>query len=153
MASPDMRRDTRPDVIVIGGVLSLHARLQRELAAIDEEFSLSRSQRSVILSLQENRRLGWLSRELHLSPPALTAIADGLAEKGLVERQPDPDDRRAVVLALSAQGRSVLEGLFGASSRIVHTVTGLDGADLVLLADLFVRMKLDAPPMSEAEES
>ncbi|MGB3329379.1 MAG: MarR family transcriptional regulator [Thermomicrobiales bacterium] len=40
-----------------------------------------------------------LARQLKSAPPTVTRIVDGLVERGLVERRPDPDDRRRLRLA------------------------------------------------------
>ena len=39
----------------------------------------------------------------------MVALVDELEERGLVERRPDPDDRRVRVLHLTAKGRRLLE--------------------------------------------
>ena len=41
---------------------------------------------------------------LRLPAPHVTTLIDRLAERGLVERQPHPDDRRAVRIVLTAAG-------------------------------------------------
>ena len=48
---------------------------------------------------------GEVARRLMVSAPVVTRLASGLAEAGLVERRTDPNDRRAVLLALTATGR------------------------------------------------
>jgi DNA-binding MarR family transcriptional regulator len=48
---------------------------------------------------------GEIARRLLVSAPVITRQATALAESGLVERRPDPDDRRSVRLALTAKGR------------------------------------------------
>src|SRR5260370_37630709 len=40
-------------------------------------------------------RLRELSDHLHIAPRSTTEVVDGLQERGLVERRPDPNDRRA----------------------------------------------------------
>ena len=46
-----------------------------------------------------------VARYLVVTAPVVTRLAAALAEAGLVERQADPKDRRAVILALTATGR------------------------------------------------
>ncbi len=50
-----------------------------------------------------------LAGNLAVSRPSLTALADGLVGRGLVERQPWPGDRRRVDHVLTDAGRAVLE--------------------------------------------
>jgi DNA-binding MarR family transcriptional regulator len=52
-----------------------------------------------------NRELAELAG---ISPPSATRIVDGLLERGLVSRVVDPTDRRAVVISLTATGRTAL---------------------------------------------
>jgi DNA-binding MarR family transcriptional regulator len=50
-----------------------------------------------------------LSRLLMLSPAGMTNRLDRLEAAGLVERQPDPDDRRITVIVLTDTGRSIVD--------------------------------------------
>ena len=54
-------------------------------------------------------RLSRLAEALHIVPRSATEVADALETKGLVERYPDPGDRRAICLRLSAEGRRVAD--------------------------------------------
>jgi DNA-binding MarR family transcriptional regulator len=47
-----------------------------------------------------------VARHLVVTAPVVTRLAAALAEAGLVERQADPKDRRAVILALTDTGRT-----------------------------------------------
>jgi DNA-binding MarR family transcriptional regulator len=46
---------------------------------------------------------------MHVSAPTLTALVDAVSERGLVERQPHPDDRRRRLVVLTDDGRSQLQ--------------------------------------------
>jgi DNA-binding MarR family transcriptional regulator len=50
-----------------------------------------------------------LSERLDVPASRMVALVDGLEEAGLVERRPDPDDRRVRGLHLTRKGRGVLE--------------------------------------------
>lgn len=56
---------------------------------------------------QDGVRLSELAESLHIAPRSVTEVADGLQARGLVERTPDPGDRRAVILRPTAEGRRV----------------------------------------------
>lgn len=60
-----------------------------------------------VVSEQDGVRLSDLAEALHIAPRSATEVADGLQERGLVERTPDPGDRRAVLLRPTDQGRRV----------------------------------------------
>ncbi|HWK79897.1 MAG TPA: MarR family transcriptional regulator [Thermomicrobiales bacterium] len=49
-----------------------------------------------------------LARHLRSAPPTVTRIVDGLVERGLVERQADPDDRRRWRLVILPPGDDLL---------------------------------------------
>ena len=48
---------------------------------------------------------GEIARRLLVSAPVITRQAAALADDGLVERRPDPADRRSIHLALTPKGR------------------------------------------------
>ncbi len=50
-------------------------------------------------------RAGELAQQCLLSPPAMTELVEGLVREGLVRREDDPSDRRAVRVSLTAAGR------------------------------------------------
>ncbi|MER5640964.1 MarR family transcriptional regulator [Kitasatospora sp. NPDC002227] len=54
-------------------------------------------------------RLSDLADRLHIAPRSATTVVDALEEAGLVERTPDPADRRAVRLTLTEAGHGALE--------------------------------------------
>ena len=54
-------------------------------------------------------RAGWLAQQGRLSPSAVTEIVEGLERDGFVRRESDPDDRRAVRVALTADGRRQIQ--------------------------------------------
>ena len=44
----------------------------------------------------------------------MTNRVDRLAARGFVERHPDPDDRRGVIVRLTAEGKTAVDGAFEA---------------------------------------
>ena len=50
-------------------------------------------------------RLSELSDHLHIAPRSTTDVVDGLQQRGLIQRSPDPHDRRAMLVSLTDQGR------------------------------------------------
>jgi DNA-binding MarR family transcriptional regulator len=48
-----------------------------------------------------------LAQCLQVDPSAITGLVDRLEAKGLVERRPDPDDRRVKALVLTPRGKRV----------------------------------------------
>ena len=56
---------------------------------------------------------------MQVSAPTASGLVDRLVTKGLLERAPDPSDRRVRRLRLSADGQTLLDGL---QSRLDHFV-------------------------------
>src|SRR5580704_1985722 len=52
-----------------------------------------------------------LAQHLGVDRTVMTYLLDSLAEVGLIERRPDPADRRARRIVATARGRSLLDGL------------------------------------------
>lgn len=89
-----------------------HARAQ--LSPWDLTPGQARALRS--LAHHETLRPGELARHLHIAPRSATEVVDALEERGLVERSPDPADRRATLLALTEEGRELM-GAWRAARR------------------------------------
>ncbi|GAA3179108.1 hypothetical protein GCM10010531_36350 [Blastococcus jejuensis] len=60
-----------------------------------------------VVGARDGVRLSELAETLRIAPRSATEVADGLQERGLVERTPDPDDRRAVLLRPTDEGRRI----------------------------------------------
>jgi DNA-binding MarR family transcriptional regulator len=65
----------------------------------------SHSRALAVLLGHGDLRLSELSDHLHIAPRSTTEVVDALTERGLAERHPDPDDRRAVRVRLTDAGR------------------------------------------------
>ena len=57
---------------------------------------------------------GRLLRETLVTSGTMTNRVDRLAARGFVERSPDPDDRRGVIVRLTAEGKTAVDGAFEA---------------------------------------
>jgi DNA-binding MarR family transcriptional regulator len=73
-----------------------------------------------VVSAADGVRLSELAEALRIAPRSATEVADGLQERGLVERSADPADRRAVVLTATAAGRRVQREVDEARAADAH---------------------------------
>lgn len=75
-----------------------------------------------------------LSDHLRIAPRSTTEVLDDLAAKGLVERRPDPEDRRATLVTPTEHGKVVAEQIRSArgseSARVFAKLTPDDRAQL-----------------------
>jgi MarR family transcriptional regulator for hemolysin len=77
------------------------------------QFGITRAQWAVLARLDRSEGLkqSELAEILDLQPISLTRLLDKLCESGLIERRPDPVDRRAKRLFLTPAARPLLEKL------------------------------------------
>jgi DNA-binding MarR family transcriptional regulator len=74
------------------------------------EAHLTKEEWKVLHELAESvRSHGWLCRDLNVSTGAMTNRLDKLERGGLIRRAPDPNDRRGVLLELTAAGQARIE--------------------------------------------
>jgi DNA-binding MarR family transcriptional regulator len=66
---------------------------------------------------QEAVRVGDLARALAITVGGASKLADRVVAAGLLRREPDPDDRRASRLALTADGRATLRAATGSYEK------------------------------------
>jgi DNA-binding MarR family transcriptional regulator len=80
--------------------------------------------------------MGSVAEVLSCDASTLTGIADRLEERGLIQRQIDPTDRRVKLLALTAAGRDLvtsIDGPFTAEIPGFASLTEDERADLTQL--------------------
>ena len=90
-----------------------------------------------VLRRRGTMRLSELSEHLHIAPRSATEVVDALESRGLVRRQPDPGDRRATLVGLTAPGTEVLEAIRAAkgpdNERVFDRLSEADRAHLARL--------------------
>jgi DNA-binding MarR family transcriptional regulator len=77
---------------------------------LDAEGELSAAQLSTLkMLLGDGVRVGEIARNLGVRVPSATEQIIKLEKAGLVRRDPDPDDSRAVRVVLTAEGRAAVD--------------------------------------------
>ena len=85
-----------------------------------------------------------LGAMLGLAKSSLTGLVDRTERNGLVYREPDPQDTRAVRVALTAQGSRLAEEFYAETClRIDKLSVGLTNAERDTIAGLLGRVVLD----------
>jgi DNA-binding MarR family transcriptional regulator len=64
-------------------------------------------------------RLSELSDRLRIAPRSATEVVDALESRGLVQRRPDPGDRRATLVEVTGDGGGVLDAVRGTEAERV----------------------------------
>lgn len=85
----------------IMGVLECRTRARSGLSSGEYNILL------VLYEAQEPLRMGAIGQQVAFAPSRLTYAVSGLESRGLVERQIDPNDRRAAAVHLTEAGRQL----------------------------------------------
>jgi DNA-binding MarR family transcriptional regulator len=119
------------------------ASLRDDFTARVAECSLSLSQGKLIRELARPQSQRELARRLHYDPSNITALADSLETRGLIERRPDASDRRFRLLALTPEGerlRLALETRLAEPPEFLSRLTPAEQKQMLqLLAKIFQR--------------
>ena len=87
-------------------------------------------------------RLGALAEHLRIAPRSATEVVDTLAAAGLVERRPDPADRRATLVALTDRGTEVTAAIRSArAAEADDFFARLDEADRTALSLILRKLR------------
>ena len=87
-----------------------------------------------------------LAQRLLISRPSVTGLLDTLQAKGLVTRQPHAEDRRRVLVTLTAEGDAVLESHYATHYAELNTAfADLSEAEREVLVTLLRRVRGAVP--------
>lgn len=101
------------------------ARLGKQVERALGDVDLSLSQYRLLAYLSDGpSQASTLAERLIVSRPSVTALADGLVERGLITREGAEADRRRVMHVLTDDGREVLASADGAIERRLAALAG-----------------------------
>lgn len=142
MATPHKTR--RPDALtmevveLIGDVV---ARYYEDYEDAAGEHALTGAQARLLSLLSlEPLPMRKLAQRLKCEPSNVTGIVDRLESRGLVERRPDPADRRVKLAAATEEGLRVARDLREGLRFAREPLAGLSTAERQSLRDLLRRM-------------
>jgi DNA-binding MarR family transcriptional regulator len=97
---------------------------------------VSRTEVGVLRNLRGGpQRITELAAQEHVTQPAITLLVNRLAERGWVQRIPDPTDGRAVLVSLTPGGEQVFEQLRAEYRALLHEeMASLDDSEVETLA-------------------
>jgi DNA-binding MarR family transcriptional regulator len=128
-------------------ILEELSRLIRQRSRIsggpDDGPAMTATQRLALFELVDSGplRLNDLAQRMGTSAPTSSRAVDALDELGLVERHPDPTDRRAITIKLTDSGRrSVEERKARVYAAFRPAAAALSPADREQLAQLLARL-------------
>ena len=99
-------------------------------------------------------RAGQLAQHAKISPSTITEIVEGLEGDGLVRREGDPDDRRVVRVALTAEGRRHLHRFENAAAvALGESLASLTAAQRQRIRAAFADLREAIPATDPQKET
>ena len=138
-------------------ILTIHKLINNEVRRrLREKFGMSLSRFDLLAQLDgrsAGMRMGELSKRLMVTTGNITGLVDELVGEGLVERLPDPTNRRASLAAMTAKGRKLFSAAAKANETwIADMFAGLSAPEKAALFDMLGRQKADiAARLQDAE--
>jgi DNA-binding MarR family transcriptional regulator len=137
-------RAARPDldpspIGVIGRISRLARELEARLEPVYREHGLEAGWHDLLATLRRSGppfalRPSDLTGTLMLTSSGTTKRLDKLEEAGLIARGPDPNDRRAILITLTAKGKDLIDGVTAA--HLANEASLLEGLSDVEQRDL-----------------
>ncbi|MFJ6416995.1 MarR family winged helix-turn-helix transcriptional regulator [Paeniglutamicibacter sp. NPDC091659] len=121
--------------------------VMRKLQKLPEFKLLSTREYDVLFNLARcpsgSSRLSDLNQHLLISQPSLSRMADRLEAKGLVARQPDPTDQRAVLFTLTQAGAKLQKEIGREHVKGIHALIGdaLTAEEFAVLERLTTKLR------------
>ncbi|MCX5233756.1 MarR family winged helix-turn-helix transcriptional regulator [Streptomyces prunicolor] len=142
MATPEKTRRSDPvtvEVVELIGDVVARFYADYEEAAGDHRLTGAQARLLSLLSL-EPLPMRKLALKLKCEPSNVTGIVDRLETRGLVERRPDPADRRVKLAAATEEGRRVARSLRESLRFAREPLAGLSDEERLALRGLLRRM-------------
>ena len=119
----------------MASIVALQERLQAEASTGWLRLDLTLPQVKALMVVgRDGARMSEVGRALGASASTATGIVDRLTERKLVERVRDERDRRAVLVQLTAEGRTTLEQIAAlTNARMRLLLTRLTAAELEIV--------------------
>lgn len=92
----------------------------RSLADVGEEVTLTQYRSLVVLASRGPQGVATLADAVSVTPPTASRMCDRLVKKGLVTRRTDRRDRRQVRIALSPDGRRLVDAVTARRRREIE---------------------------------
>ncbi|MBP2402732.1 MarR family winged helix-turn-helix transcriptional regulator [Streptomyces syringium] len=131
---------------VVELIATVVARYHEEYEEAAAKHSLTGAQARVLALLAgEPQPMRRIAQQLKCEPSNVTGIIDRLEARDLVERRPDPADRRVKLAAATETGREVSGRLRESLNFAREPLAGLSTQERAVLRDLLKRMLGEDP--------
>jgi DNA-binding MarR family transcriptional regulator len=139
-------------IAVIGRISRLSRELEARLEPVYREHGLEHGWHDVLATLRRSGppyrlRATEFSRTLMIGSSGATKRLDRLEQAGLIERSPDPTDRRGTLIGLTQKGREAIDSVTEAHIANEHRLLeALSPEEREELGDLLRKLLLGLPP-------
>jgi DNA-binding MarR family transcriptional regulator len=104
-------------------------------AWLELDLSITQLRNLIILSLHGPQAVGQLATVLEVSEPSASQIVERLSQRALVRRDPDPSDRRRILVSITEEGEQLLDSVRSSRAAVAEKLLDqLDETSLRALA-------------------
>jgi len=121
---------------LVDGLLDVSHRVNQIVSAVAARHDLTPQQVGLLRMLDEPMSMKAYAEDLSCDPSNVTGLVDRAELLGLVERVPDPVDRRVRMLTLTAKGRAVRTRVNAELASEMVNALGSTAGDLSHIARL-----------------
>jgi DNA-binding MarR family transcriptional regulator len=126
----------------------------RSLASVEETLTLPQFRMLVVLSSRGPMNISRLGAHLDVIPSTAMRMVERLAAAGMLDRHPNPESRREILISLTPQGRHVVEeATRNRRAEIARILTSMPATQRARLVDALTAFSAagDEPPVQEPE--
>ncbi|MFR9752364.1 MarR family winged helix-turn-helix transcriptional regulator [Nocardia sp. 004] len=113
----------------------------QSIAHVDETITIPQFRTLVILSTRGPAKIATLAGILNVQPSTATRMVDRLVTAGLVDRKPNPESRRELIIELTTRGHTIVTAVTDRRRReiaaVVDRVPAGDRSGLVRALNAF----------------
>ncbi len=140
--------DAAPGMAAITSLMRAHQIALARVEATLKPLGVTFARYEVLMLLHFSKRgslpMKLIASRLQVHPTSVTNAVDRLEVAGLVTREAHPDDRRALIITLTPEGRAVAEKATAALNSEVFSRPRLSGSDVEQLVAILGRMRQEA---------
>ncbi len=146
MSLPDLPQTTaqEPSLTSVRALVRAYQAFSSYSETFVRQYGLTPAQFDVIATLGNTQGLsmGDIGEKTLITKGTLTGVVDRLEQKGLVTRETPPENRRSVIVQLTAEGQALFEQVFPAHiGDIKRHLEPLDDSEMELLRVLLNRLQ------------
>jgi DNA-binding MarR family transcriptional regulator len=121
---------------LVDGLLEVTQRVQHVVSIVAARHDLTPQQIGLLRLLDEPMSMREFAEDLSCDPSNVTGLVDRAERLGLVQREPDPRDRRIRMLTLTPKGRRSRDRVNRELASELADELGLSGATSTMIAGL-----------------